>query len=144
MPGPLNDEARKALRESQPLWFSAHYLRLLHYIHQPTIERLQARRNERLWLHNRIATLAEGGKILVIESGRDCDGCEYTGRTRLIDAAVAAFDQLDRELSKWADGPYRLTVARPSEQASITYESRDLVAEAHEDGHSHVIYSRFP
>lgn len=144
MTGPLNDEARAAISAAYPHWFAAHYLLLLHKVHWPSIERLQARRQAILQLRQRIADCAEDGQILVIESGRDCDGVEYTGRTRLIEATPAAFRALDDEIAEWADGPYELSVARPSERASIAYQSRDLVAEAHEDGHPHVIYSRFP
>ena len=90
----------------------------------------------------RIASCAQGGRVAVFESGRDCDGVEYSGKRHLIDATLAAFEALDDSIGEWADGPYRLRVAHISE--SEQYSSRDLVLEAFEDGHRHVIYSKFP
>jgi hypothetical protein len=141
---PIPIEARASIIIEHPLWYSAHALRLLHRIHWPRIEQLRERRKSRQQLLDLIAASAEAGQILVIESGRDCDGVEYSGRTRLIEATVAAVDRLDSEIGEWADGPYRLQIGRPSERDSISYESRDLVMAAYEDGHRHVIYSQFP
>jgi hypothetical protein len=140
----LAAEAKAAIAAAHPLWFAAHHLRLLHKIHQPRIDIMRRRRAAIEQLRARIAACAEGGQILVIESGRDCDGVEYSGHTRIIDATLAAFRKLDAEIGEWADGPYSLDVDRPSIRGSIEPESRDLVLEAMEDGHRHVIYSRFP
>jgi hypothetical protein len=100
--------------------------------------------NERAALAARIAACAEDGKILVEESGRDCDCVEYSGRTRLIDANVQAFYKLWNDIGNWSDGPFRLEVYKPSEGEIINYKARDLVMEAHENGHPHSIVSRFP
>lgn len=104
-----------------------------------TIEGLQ-----RAILEASIMELAENGLIAVIESGRDCDGVEYEGSVYVIEASVDAYEALDDDIGKWADGPYRLQIARPSDAESVEYTSRDLVMEAHEDGHRHSIVSRFP
>lgn len=83
------------------------------------------------------------GKIRVVESGRDCDGIQYAGKVHTIDATITAYEALDDEIGNWADGPYRLRLMDHAE-ANPNYESRDLVMEAHEDGHPHSITSRFP
>lgn len=141
---PLKTDAWRNILAARPQWRSAHYLRMLHAIHWPRADELRTRRMARLSLAQLIAACNEGGKVLVVESGRDCDGSEYSGRVHTIDATVAAFDWLDARLGDWSDGPYYLSVARPSERDSISSTSRDLALEAFEDGHAHVIYSRFP
>ena len=128
---------------TRPQWRSAHYLRLLHAVYWPRIEQRRDARLLRLSLGQRIASCAEGGKILVLESGRDCDGCQYTGRKHTIDATLAAYDALDARLGDWADGPYFLRVVPPSYAPHVIVSSRDLGLEAFESGHPHVIVSRF-
>lgn len=134
---------QRTLRQ-EPQWRSAFYLRVLHIYVWPRIEQARERRLARLTLAQRIASCAEGGKILVLESGRDCDGCQYSGKQHTIAATLAAYDALDARLGDWADGPYSLSVARPSEAGSVRYTSRDLGLEAFENGHPHVIVSRIP
>lgn len=90
-----------------------------------------------------LQAFAEEGMVAYIESGRDCDGVEYWGHVHVTDATYDAYEELDCLTSKWADGPYRLELARISECQNIESGSRDLVMEAREDGHSHVIYSSF-
>lgn len=140
----LTSEAWAAIRVEHPHWRSAHYLKLLHHIHWVRIARAARRRAEVLQLQTRIAQCAEGGLVLVVESGRDCDGCQYQGKTRLIRASLAAFRALEVSIAAWADGPYSLSVAKPSERDSISYSSTDLALEAFENGHQHVIYARSP
>lgn len=135
---------RDAVCKAVPLFEGAHILRLLHRIHQPEIDSIRRRRANVLRLIDLIASHAEGGKVCAIESGRDCDGVEYSGKIHTIDATIAAWRELDDGIGQWADGPYHLSVASPSEAKTIEYASRDLVMEAHEDGHPHVIYSQFP
>jgi len=139
----ITAEQRSAIERTAPLFFGAKVLRMLHHLHRGNLELLQHRRAGRLALHRRIAECAENGKILVVESGRDCDGVEYSGQTHLVGASVQEFDDLEREIGKWADGPFRLAVDKPSADEHIQYESTDLVLEAFEDGHPHSIVSRF-
>lgn len=98
---------------------------------------------ERALLEQRIHDLAEHGEVVVVESGRDCDGVEYRGRCHTIQATLDAYIKLDDEIGQWADGPYRLNIVSPSQAESISYSSRDLVMEAYEDGHPHYIVSSF-
>lgn len=91
----------------------------------------------------RINELAEHGEVVVVESGRDCDCVEYSGRCHTIQATIDAYEALEDSIHEWADGPFHLDIMRPSEAESIRYSSRDLVLEAYEDGHPHSIVSQF-
>jgi hypothetical protein len=83
----------------------------------------------------RFVPFAEHGKIAVVEEGRDCDGVQYSGHVRIIDATLAAFNELEDRLNKWADGPFHLSLMLPSEAAKVEAQSRDRTLEAFEDGH---------
>ena len=111
-------------------------LRILHriYLRSDTRDCL----NGRLYLHRAIEKFQEGGKILVVESGMDCDGVRYWGRTHECDANWRAFDKLWERLAKWADGPFSLEIVHPS--TVVEYGSRDLTLEAFENGHPHSIH----
>jgi hypothetical protein len=87
----------------------------------------------------RIEECAEDGVVAVIESGRDCDGVQYWGRTHTIPATLTHYQRLCDTIGDWADGPYWLEVERPS--VKVQYGSRDLTMEAFEDGHPHVLYT---
>lgn len=82
------------------------------------------------------------GKIAVVESGRDCDGCEYSGKVSIVDATPEAYIAHEGHVGEWADGPFYLQIERPDTKVERT--SRDLVLEAFEDGHPHVVYSKYP
>ncbi len=114
-------------------------LKVLDAIHSERLAQVQDVRMRRQGLLRQLRELAEGGQIAVIESGRDCDGVRYWGRRHLIEATVQAVDALHDRLANWADGPFSLALARPSEP--VEYGSRDLAAEAFENGHPHVIYA---
>jgi hypothetical protein len=113
---------------------------------QRLMKRLVAGKQRSDWLKSRqqlaldIAAKAEDGMVLVVESGRDCDGVQYWGRTSTIPAAVMSFIALETHTAKWADGPFRLDIERPSMEKGIDAGSRDLGMEAFEDGHPHVLY----
>lgn len=92
---------------------------------------------EREAIASRIAELAENGKVAIVESGMDCDGVQYSGRAAVIPASVMAYELFDRKTGEWADGPYSLGFARPSEK--VEYSSRDLGMEAFENGHPWVL-----
>lgn len=92
----------------------------------------------------KIDLLAEDGKVAYIESGRDCDGVQYSGQVHITDATVEAYEALHDRIAEWADGPFHLELCSVSVAKGVQYESRDLVMEAHEEGHPGVIYSSFP
>ena len=94
-------------------------------------------------LADRIRRCAQNGMIAMVESGRDCDGVQYSGKVKLVPATMAAYVEEYNRTAEWADGPFCFTVMSPSEALRVQYTSRDLVMEAFEDGHPHVIYSKF-
>lgn len=77
------------------------------------------------------------GTVLVVESGCDCDGVQYDGRTHVVQAHYMALARLERDIAEWADGPFYLRVTLPDE--AVKYVSRDRTLEAFEDGHAHCI-----
>lgn len=103
---------------------------------------IHRRINKKAALAAIIAKYQQDGRIRVEESGRDCDCVEYSGHMHECDATVRAFEKLSDDIYQWADGPFRLTIV--PWDAQIERTSRDLVLEAHEDGHPHSIVSRFP
>jgi len=90
-------------------------------------------------LHARIAQCAHAGRLLVVESGRDCDGVQYTGRRHEIDATVKAYYELGNQIAEWADGPFSLAIV--PYDTEVEYTSRDLALEAFENGHAHCLYA---
>jgi hypothetical protein len=96
---------------------------------------LHQRINERAKLKAMIDKLAKDGKVGVVESGMDCDCVQYSGKVRVIDAHVAAYELLYRETAEWADGPFHFTLAPPD--VDVEYRSVDRAMEAYEDGHPH-------
>ena len=91
-------------------------------------------------LAQRIASHTESGQVAVIESGRDCDGVRYWGDVTLVPATLIHFNHHWAQRAKWADGPFHLEIARPSEAAHTQSGSRDLTLEAFEDGHPHCLF----
>jgi hypothetical protein len=106
----------------------------------PTVARDRADRQTTIAQMRQVRAYAEGGKVAVVESGMDCDGVQYAGKVSLIDATVAAFLAHWDHTAQWADGPFYLTVMRPSDAERVTYRSRDRAAEAFEDGHAHCLH----
>lgn len=129
-------EALKDGGDIRRLWF----LNRLEQRHG-MLEQATEARQRRQALHRRIAECAEDGQVALIESGMDCDCVQYSGYVSLCDATVAAFDAEYAHRAKWADGPFSIAIERPSVARGIRRESRDLAAEAFEDGHPHSIHS---
>lgn len=103
-------------------------------------DRLEARAR----LKTRIDLCAEDGLILIVESGMDCDGSAWSGRTALLQASVMVFEKAYEEKISWADGPISWVIHKPSEKSSFSESHRDLALEAFENGHPHVLrYSSF-
>lgn len=94
--------------------------------------------NRRARLATLIAKHSHDGKMRVAESGRDCDGVQYAGHVRVIDATLQAYYRLMAERERWADGPFHLEIV--PWDLPIEYRSRDLTLEAFEDGHAHCIH----
>lgn len=88
-----------------------------------------------------LAKYAEGGRVLIVESGRDCDGASWENRTFEIKAQVAAYIKMRDQKHEWADGPIWFQIDRPSARTRYDYQCRDLALEAFENGHPHIIHA---
>lgn len=116
-------------------------LRVLHAVFADRLEQARRATQVRRAFINQIRTLAEDGKIALVESGMDCDGVRYSGSVRIVDATVAAVDAAIEHATDWADGPIYFGLEAPSVAAAeIEYESRDLVMEAFENGHPYSLH----
>jgi len=104
------------------------------------LQRATDRRMARLFWLQRITDLAEDGQIAIITWSRDCD--HVCGESRfLVEATAKAVDaRIERDLA-WADGPMSHRLAAPSEP--FQGWSRDMAAEAFEDGHPHSVSDTF-
>ena len=87
-----------------------------------------------------VAKHAEDGKIVLVWSGRDCDGSKYDGVCRTLPAIVPTIRRSIEHTLDWADGPCGWQMVSPSEAKKICESHRDLALEAFENGHSHVLY----
>lgn len=101
--------------------------------------RLDETINERAALKARIDSCSKDGKVLLVESGRDCDGVQYSGLIHEIDASLLAYWNFYAYTQRWADGPFYLSPVSYEEAENIHYTSRDRTLEAFENGHPWVI-----
>ena len=90
-------------------------------------------------LHDEIQLHAENGIVAIVWSGRDCDGVSSCYATQYKACAFAIECDVYREYEH-AEGPLRFEFARPSDIESFKGYSRDLSAEAYENGHNHIVY----
>lgn len=81
----------------------------------------------------------ENGKIAIFESGMDCDCSEYERIYHQKAMSVMEYIKYQDETFKWADGTVSVGYGKPSQHPIESY-SRDLAAEAYENGHAHVVY----
>ncbi len=85
-----------------------------------------------------VAGRREDGKVLVHESGRDCDGVDYAGWIHAIEPTLEAFLDLDARTYRNADGPFKLSILGATDDVPGRY-TRDLTMEAFENGHPYVL-----
>lgn len=95
----------------------------------------------RVELGREIASKAYHGKVAMVESGMDCDCVRYSGIVRMIPASIIAWVHATDQAYYNAEGPISLYMVTPEEGRKIKYHSRDLAAEAYEDGHPGIIYT---
>jgi len=84
---------------------------------------------------------AENGRVLIVYGGRDCDGSQSEGYTKLVDAGYYSAQKFIDSLYEGADGAIWYEFAKPSEDVNIAVETRDLALEAFENGHNSTIYA---
>lgn len=136
-----NISTRLLFTSARTIQNEAQWLHFLNLALRERIEEAHHSVEQRIGLHHRIAECSESGKVALIESGRDCDGVMYWGRVHLVDATLAAVLDKEALIARWADGPFQLRIERPTVAEEIEYHSRDLGAEAFEDGHAHCLYA---
>jgi hypothetical protein len=95
----------------------------------------------KLQLIETIKKFTENGKILLIEGGCDCDGSQYENKTRLVNATFVEVNAFIEDAENWADGSIYFDFDFPSNDEDYIRSSRDLVLEAFENGHQHIIYT---
>ncbi|CAB4158576.1 hypothetical protein UFOVP703_19 [uncultured Caudovirales phage] len=95
---------------------------------------------QRMDFDARIRRHARGGRIGLLIESRDCDGV-YTCTMRVMNADVAKVRAWCDQHAEGADGPVVFGPCTPESYRDFEPITRDLVAEAHEDGHRHTIHS---
>ena len=90
---------------------------------------------------DRLNRYAEDGQILLVWSGMDCDCVQFSGDVQRCKATFYAVEKAIEDTLHYAEGPMHFYFERPSARDEIVRTSRDLVLEAFEDGHPHVVYA---
>ena len=95
---------------------------------------------ERMMFAQRVRFYSEKGKVGIHTSGYDCDWT-YGERSRVVNAVPMAVYNFIEKMYAEAEGPISVTLFRPSQYPERSQNcGRNLVEEAFEDGHSHVVY----
>lgn len=99
--------------------------------------------NERAQWKAQLDASTEGGRVAVCRSGMDCDCTKYFDvRITEAPASIVAWLRDHERHCEWLDGPESTWFDRPSNFVEgDCHESRDLILEAFEDGHPHVVYA---
>jgi len=130
---------RNAVVPEDYRFLDSYILKAHRQVHDHALWSAREARQQRIQFLRDLTALAEDGKIAVLESGMDCDGVQYAGKVRIVDATKEAVQaHIDHTLN-WADGPCYFSLERPSVANDIQYRSRDRTLEAFEDGHAHSI-----
>lgn len=90
---------------------------------------------ERLHIHRACWDMAEWGKIAIVTWGRDCDMSEWRDSVCLVKANWSAVIRWLDDFYANAEGPQGYQLMKPSEAKLLKRSSRDLAAEAWENGH---------
>jgi hypothetical protein len=90
-------------------------------------------------LSERIHSVARDGKVGVFVRSTDCDHCTATS-LNIIPASVIRAERFERDVYRWAEGATYISYVDPKEEETFEASFRDGIAEAHEDGHPHVVY----
>ena len=101
-------------------------------------------REDRLAIRSDLAGLisekSENGEVAIVHGFIDCDGGMRDNIVDTVPATVTAVEHFKDEQAKWAEGPIWMNLEKPSDATELESSSRDLAAEAHENGHPHVLY----
>ena len=79
--------------------------------------------------------------VYLVESGMDCDCVQYSGVVHVLDNPHwRLYEKLVEEINDNAEGPFDLALIPYDKVHEVEYHTRDLAAEAFENGHQHVVY----
>lgn len=81
----------------------------------------------------------EHERIAIVFSGMDCDCVAFTGKVRVVPATASVVERVLDQMYDNAEGPLSHYLMPPKQAQRIGYVTRDLAAEAHENGHPYVI-----
>lgn len=110
-------------------------LGFLNRMYADRIDRANRNTQERKWLLDTLKHCDENGKVALIEGGMDCDCVAYEGHVHIVGSSVPEFEAALDEMYSWAEGSIHWEIKRPSEANQVKRTSRDLAAEAFENGH---------
>ena len=101
---------------------------------------INAKINIRAEIATALAVSSENGVVAEIDSGRDCDMASWLYINHIPTPTVSqAVARIDRQ-QDGAEGPCAIHYDKPSRAPEDTVE-RDLILEAHENGHAHCVYA---
>ena len=81
----------------------------------------------------------ENNTVAIFEDGMDCDCVKYSRTYHKKSFSVMEYIRFKNETYESAEGPVSVGYGKPSKHP-IESHSRDLAAEAYENGHPHVVY----
>ena len=94
--------------------------------------------NERVAVKAMLDGADTGGMVCLVSSGMDCDHATWLYGDIVPTPTVTAFMRQHAAYMAGAEGPQGMYAVPPTECPES--ESRDLILEAFEDGHPHVVY----
>lgn len=86
----------------------------------------------------RVRRAAENGLVVLMANGMDCDCVAFRYKNcGTFPAAPRLIEHIRDQMLMEAEGPLQVWTVSPSEAKALKRVSRDLGAEAYEDGHPH-------
>jgi hypothetical protein len=115
-------------------------LKVLNRLYADRLDRCNWNTQDRKHFLEAIMVCAEDGMLSVVEGGMDCDCVKYEGHVSYIPATVAAVEKHIESLYEYAEGPIHWEIMKPSQAVRVKSTSHDLIMEAFENGHPHIVY----
>jgi hypothetical protein len=113
-------------------WQNARRVRELSAVHEAI--------NTRAHVYNLMRRYMRDGEIGIMVNGMDCDCVQFSyGSVIRVNSITELTDRIEK-MYEYSDGPLNISYCTPEQANKVKYTSRDLAAEAFEDGHSHVVY----
>ena len=104
-------------------------------IFKDKVDLLEQRANLKIGLEN----CTENNIVAIFEDGMDCDCVKYSRTYHKKALSVMEYIKFKNNTYAWADGPVSVGYGKPSKHP-VESHSKDLAAEAYENGHPHVVY----